>query len=212
MAHHPSLRQKAVELRATEGLTIDQIADRLALSRTTVYSWVRGMPIPRTPGQSDAQRRAARANSRRAAAQRRRAYDQGAAEFVDLAQDPTFCDFVCMYIGEGSKRSRNTVAIANSDPKVIVLGNRWITRFSRNPVTYWVQYHADQSLTELRTFWADLLDTTPDAIKLQRKSNSNNLSVRKWRSRYGVLTVCANDTMLRSRLQAWIDLVQKTWV
>jgi hypothetical protein len=117
-----------------------------------------------------------------------------------------------MYIGEGYKRNRNCVALANSDPKVIALAARWITSYSRNPVGSSVQYHADQNLSELRTFWSALLGVGTDAIKLQRKSNSNGLAGRKWRSRYGVLTVRAADTMLRARLQGWIDCVQESWV
>jgi hypothetical protein len=74
-----------------------------------------------------------------------------------------------------------------------------------------VQHHADQSLDELRIFWSDLLSIDPSAVKFQRKSNSNQLKGRRWRSRYGVLTVRTADTRFRARLQAWIDLVQSDW-
>lgn len=212
MAHHPSLRLKAIELRTHERLTIDVIAARLAIPRTTIYGWVRDIPIERihrgTPGQrkGNAKMQAAFARKRQAA------YREGLAEFEDLDAVPTFRDFVCMYIGEGYKRCRNTVSIANSDPAVVVLGARWIRRFARNPVWFQVQYHADQDVRELQRFWSESLGVVPDDIRLQRKSNSNGLSGRKWRSPYGVLTVGSNDTLLRARLQAWIDLVQESWV
>ena len=38
--HPPYLREKAREMRVEKKLTIDQIAERLALSRTTIYYWV----------------------------------------------------------------------------------------------------------------------------------------------------------------------------
>jgi hypothetical protein len=116
-----------------------------------------------------------------------------------------------MYIGEGYKRSRNDVALANSDPRVVSLANRWIKRLGGNKIRYAVQYHADQDLQELRRFWSELLGVTPDEINLQRKSNSNRLSGRSWRSVHGVLTVSMGDTLLRARLQAWIDLVSADW-
>ena len=212
MAHHPSLRLKAVELRVRERLTIDEIADRLALPRTTIYYWVKDIAIERTTRQTAAQVRATKRQSRRCRLLREAAYAEGVAEFEGLATDPTFRDFVCMYIGEGYKRNRNCVALANSDPKVIALANKWITSYSRNPVVYSVQFHADQNLTELQRFWSTLVGVEPDEIKLQRKSNSKGLAARKWRSRYGVLTVRASDTMLRARLQGWIDSVTKSWV
>jgi arylsulfatase A-like enzyme len=117
-----------------------------------------------------------------------------------------------MYIGEGSKRNRNAVAICNSDPNVMVLADRWIRRFTRNPIRYSIQYHADQDPDELRRMWADLLDIDADEIRLQRKSNSNQLTGRTWRSRYGVLTISTSDTYFRARLQAWIDRIIAEWL
>ena len=71
--------------------------------------------------------------------------------------------------------------------------------------------HADQDIVKLRTEWGHLLDVAPDRISLQRKSNSGNLSGRTWRSQYGVLTVTVSDTLLRARLQAWMDRVRASW-
>lgn len=46
MAHAAYIREKARSLRVERQLTIDQLAERLALSRSTVYYWVRDLPIP----------------------------------------------------------------------------------------------------------------------------------------------------------------------
>jgi hypothetical protein len=62
------------------------------------------------------------------------------------------------------------------------------------------------------SFWARLLGTVPDAIAVQRKSNSNGLAGRTWRSRHGVLTVRTSDTLFRARLQGWMDRIRETWV
>jgi hypothetical protein len=140
------------------------------------------------------------------------AYEEGWAEFDDLVEEPTFRDFVCTYIGEGYKRNRNTVALCNSSPKVIVLADYWIRRFAKNRVKYSIQYHADQDPADLRRFWGDFLHVDPDSIRVQRKSNSNQLKGRTWRSVHGVLTVSANDTLFRARLQAWMDRTFEEWL
>src|SRR4051794_9565631 len=103
VAHHPSLRAKAVELRQKENLTIDQLAERLALSRTTIYYWVRDLPIVRVYRSTPRQRKGNRAMQATFRRKREAAYEQGVAEFDDLSRMATFRDFVCMYIGEGYK-------------------------------------------------------------------------------------------------------------
>jgi hypothetical protein len=79
-------------------------------------------------------------------------------------------------------------------------------------VTFSVQYHADQNLREVTEFWSVHVGVSPDAIRLQRKSNSGELSGRQWRSEHGVLTVTADDTRLRARLQGWIDCLRDQWL
>jgi AcrR family transcriptional regulator len=199
-------------MRLERRMTIDEIAERLALSRTTVYAWVRDLRIERTVRQSAAQRRGTAAMQAKYAHLRAEAYAAGVAEWSERSRDPTFRDFVALYLAEGSKRAPNTVAIANSDPAVVVLGDRWLRRLSERRVAYWVQYHADQDLEALRSFWAATLGTDPAAIRLQRKSNSNQLAGRTWRSEHGVLTLAVHDTLLRARLQAWLDLIRASWV
>jgi hypothetical protein len=216
MAHAESLRNKARELRISKKLTIDELADRLALSRSTIYYWVRDLPIPGSGSGGEwpetARRKGTRAMQAKYRRLREEAYEEGRLSFADLATDPTFRDFVCLYIAEGYKRSRNRVSVGNSDAAVVVLADRWIRRFAQNPMRYAVQYHADQDLSELTAFWAHELRIEQGAIALQRKSNSNALTGRTWRSRYGVLTVSSNDTALRSRLEAWMDCLREAWI
>jgi hypothetical protein len=209
MTHPAYLRDKALKLRTARRMSIDEIALRLGLPKTTIYYWVRDLPLGRPRRHNNPPGNLAMQAKHRKL--REAAYAEGRGTFDRLCTEPTFRDFVCMYIGEGYKRNRNTVALGNSDPRVVKLAARWIRRFSRNPVTYYVQYHADQDLRELKGFWSNTLGVSLDDIHVQRKSNSNGLAARTWRSLHGVLTVRACDTLFRARLQGWIDRVEETW-
>ena len=142
---------------------------------------------------------------------REEAYREGLESFAALSADPTFRDFVCLYVAEGYKRSRNTVSIVNADPAVIRVAALWIDRFSERPISYAVSHHRDQDPAVLRRFWASLLVVPADSIACRRKSNSGELAGRTWRSEHGLLTIKAHDTRFRARLQAWIDCVKREW-
>jgi hypothetical protein len=213
---HPTyLREKARTLRIERSLTIDEIAERLALPRTTIFYWVRDLPIARRRRPPVIASRARAMGNRAMQAKYRlardAAYAEGRATFASLATDPTFRDFVCLYLAEGSKRRRNEVQVCNSDPAVVRVCDGWLRRVTSKPLHHSIQYHADQDLDALRSFWAGQLDIEPDAIRLQRKSNSNQLAGRTWRSVHGVLAVAVYDTLLRARLQGWMDCLRETW-
>jgi hypothetical protein len=205
-------REKARQMRTEKDLTIDEIAERLAISRQTIFHWVRDLPMRRARRSTPATRRRDQTNALRFKQRRDIAYEQGVEEFDELAREPTFRDFVSLYVGEGSKRNRNEVEICNSDPKVLVVCDYWLRRLTCRPVSYSLQYHADQDVDQLRRFWGQLLRVDPESIRLQRKSNSDQLAGRTWRSIHGVLSVRTCDTYLRARLQAWIDRLTEEWL
>ena len=215
MAHARYIREKAREMRVERNFTIDQIAERLALPRTTIYYWVRDLPITDAVRHSGAlqaaRRRGNRAMQKKYRLLREAAYREGMESFEELSADPTFRDFVCLYIAEGYKRSRHTANICNSDPAVMKVATQWLRRVTERPLSYSIQYHADQDVTELSLFWSELLDTDASAIRLHRKTNSGRLQRRTWRCRYGVLAVSVHDTLFRARLQAWIDCLRREW-
>jgi transcriptional regulator with XRE-family HTH domain len=208
------LKEKARKLRIDRGMTIDEIAERLALGRTTIYHWVCDLPIDRKPPSEwpqSAREAGTRAMQKKYRLLREAAYQHGVEEFDELDKDPGFREFVCMYIGEGYKRSRNRVAISNSDPAVMRLATWWLKRLTCRQLAFSIQFHADQNLEALRQFWSAELGIDPACIRFQRKSNSSQLNGRTWRSRYGVLTIACGDTYLRARLQAWIDHLEARW-
>jgi excisionase family DNA binding protein len=214
---HPDfLWRKARSLRKSHRLTIDELAERLDVSRSTIYYWVRDLPIPGSgpggPWPESARRKGSRAMQAKYRELREEAYADGRRSFSQLASDPTFRDFVCMYIGEGYKRDRNSVSLCNSDPSVVALADRWIRSLASNPVTYVLQYHADQDADGLISFWTERLACPSESIRLQRQSNSGQLAKRTWRCRHGVLAVCTGDTLLRARIEAWMDCVRESWI
>jgi hypothetical protein len=212
MAHkYDHLRAKAIALRVEHHMALGDIVERLKLPRTTVYTWIRELPIPPTEKQSAAQRRRSAANQARYAAQRKAAHDQGWQEAPGLLADPIFRDFVVLYMAEGSKTRRNDVAFVNSDPALVRLANRWIGHFTINKLSYQLQLHIDHNEADVMSYWAQQLDILPEMISVIRKSNSGHLAGRNFRSEHGLLSVRVGDTNLHMRLKAWMDYVKAQW-
>lgn len=123
-------------MRIEKKLTVDELAHQLNLPRTTIFYWVGDISIPTTAHQTKAARRAGEVTRRKHQRLRQTAYEQGRLEFAALATDSTFRDFVCMYVGEGYKRSPNVVQICNSDVTVMRLSKHWLGRFSQKPLVF----------------------------------------------------------------------------
>ncbi len=177
---------------------------------------MRDLPIPGSgPGggwPGDAQRLGTKAMQRTYKRRRDAAYQDGLASFDVLAAQPTFREFVALYIAEGYKRNRNCFAICNSNAVVMKLANRWMAQLTPKPLRYTIHFHEDQVGEALASYWASELGVPAARIALYRKSNSGRLSGRIWRCKYGVLTILAGDTYLRARLAAWIDRLERDWV
>lgn len=210
MAYPRYLRERAVQMRIEEKLSLDEIADRLALAKTTVYYWIRHIPLGRPRRENGHPGNVAMQRKYRLI--REEAYAKGRDEFERLARSGTFRDFVTLYIAEGYKRNRNCVSVANSDPVVMKICAYWMCRYSDRPLDCGLQYHADQDPERLRDFWAAELSVDPARIRLQRKTNSSQLRGRRWRCEHGVLAARVNDTAFRARLQGWIDGIKAQWL
>ncbi len=164
MAYPSYLRERAQELRTEKHLSLIEIAERLALPKTTVYYWIRDLPLGRPRRTTRGQRIGNRGMRKKYRLLREAAYNQGLDEYDELIKLPTFRDFVVLYIAEGYKRSRNTVSICNSDPAIVAMAAGWLRTLTYKPLGCSVQFHADQNLNELRQYWAAVLGIDGSAI------------------------------------------------
>ena len=79
MAYPPYVRARARELRIKNHLSLDELAEHLALPKTTIYYWIKDLPLGRDRRESPHNgTRAMQAKYRRL---REAAYEQGQAEY-----------------------------------------------------------------------------------------------------------------------------------
>jgi hypothetical protein len=213
MAHSNYLRRMARLLRVEQRLTVDQLASRLALPRSTVYYWVRDLPLGEREkeGVGVGERAGAGVGKRAGAIAGDAAYEDALRSFDDLAAQPTFRDFVCLYIVRGCTRERTRVTLSDSDAAVMRLANRWLLRLSDKSPLLSVRYEPGQSLTELRRFWGGIVGVQARTIRVHDTADLPGDRDAARRARHGVLTVSVEDVLLRTRLQAWICKTRDSW-
>lgn len=215
MRHLTHLRNKARELRAEHRLSLDEISARLNLPRTTVYYWIKDIPVTATrqsSKQSPQLRTGTHAMQARYAALRQAAYDAAHDDTYTLLQDRDIRDFIVLYLAEGYRKNRNVVSFVNSNPDMVRFAHICMRRLSTNPhFRYGFQYHADQEPETLTQFWAATLEIEVTMIKALPKTNSGQLKGRQFACKYGVFQIEVGDTLFRARLQALMDVVQEQW-
>jgi hypothetical protein len=208
----------ARSLRVEQQLTVDQLAARLSLPRSTIYYWVRDLPLHdgareraggpnflacRTAGQ--APRKLTRLHSDAA-------YEEGLATFAELSAQPTFRDFICIYLVQGEQRDRTRVALSNSDPAVMRLVSRWLRRLTDKAPFLLLRYDPEQSLSELRRFWSEATGTAPRAIRARGSAGAVPDEQAAPGPSHGLLTIGVDDTLLRARLQGWMRRARESWL
>jgi hypothetical protein len=197
----------ARSLRVEQQLTVDELAVRLSLPRSTIYYWVRDLPLRRgalSGGSAEASHKASRARSEAA-------YEEGLETFEELAAQPTFRDFICIYLVQGDQRDRTRVALTNSDPAVMRLVSCWIGRLTNKVPFLSLQYGPGQSLKDLRRFWSETTGTEPRAIRVRRSAAPEFDGRDVPDPPHGLLTVGVEDTLLRARLQGWMYRARESW-
>jgi hypothetical protein len=197
----------ARSLRVEQQLTVDELAARLSLPRSTIYYWVRDLPL--RGGAGDATQREAPAKGSRVRGEA--AYEEGLETFEELSAQPTFRDFVCIYLVQGEHRDRKRVALTNSDPAVMRLVSCWIARLTIKVPFLSLQYGPGQSLKDLRRFWSETTGAEPRAIRVRRFVAAESGEQAAPGSAHGLLTVGVEDALLRARLQGWMHRARESW-
>jgi transposase-like protein len=207
MAHSRYLRQMARSLRVEQQLTVDQLAARMTLPRSTIYYWVRDLPL--RDGARGGTHREAPAKVSRVLSEA--AYEEGLANFEELSAQPTFRDFVCIYLVQGEHRDRTRVALTNSDPAVMCLVSRWLRRLTDQAPFLSLRYGTGQSPKELRRFWGETTGTAPRAIRARGHSEGVLGEQLVPSPSHGLLTIGVDDALLRARLQGWMHRARESW-
>ncbi len=206
------LKEKALELRA-KNWTLSQICKALNVNKTTAYYWIRHTKrITNSPLQKKCLQTASRVNKNNAKNARDKAYNSQFVIAEYALQNKSTRDFVICYMCEGYRKTRNTVKICNSNPSIVKLSYNWMIANTTNKLRINLTYYEDHDIQQLLSFWCNLLEVEKSSIHFRLKINAGKLKGRNMCSQYGLISIVTHDTVLRSKLQALIDVINADWL
>ena len=139
-------QNEARRLRA-RGLTMNEIAEKLGVSKSSVSLWTRDVPFQPHLGRFGARSRGPNALQRRKQAEIERLRAEGVARIGRLSQKEFLVAGAALYAGEGAKTD-HSVKFTNSDPYLVGFFCCWLREF----------FEIDESRLRLRLYLHEGLD------------------------------------------------------
>jgi transcriptional regulator with XRE-family HTH domain len=181
-------REQARALRA-QGLTLNEIAARLDVSKSSLSLWVRDVafqPLPRVR----ARRRAPNALQHRKQAEIDRLLAEGRTRVGHLSEREFLVAGAALYAGEGSKGD-GSITFANSDPRMITFFCAWLRHFfeideSRLRVRLYL--HQGLDLHASTAYWSALTGI-PEGQFLKPYRAVPDASIRRAKHVHGCVSV-----------------------
>jgi len=209
MKKYEHIRIKARKLRQQKK-SIDEISNNLHLPRTTIYYWVKDIPLNREVKINV--KKAAAANKKKWELIRNDWYQTMYKNATEVLENRIIRDFIVMYMAEGYKRNRNAVGVCNSDPKIIAFCCKALRILSDHPFYCEVTSYPDLETEKLKHFWGNITGLPLEEIRIYLKQAAGNLKGRNHRLEYGTAAIRMGNTKLKMEINALIDYTKETWI
>ena len=162
------LREEVVRLRINEELSYSEIQKKFAIPKSTLSYWLKDMPLSkerisylRAKGRKNAEPRIEEfRNSMRLKKEKEdhRVYKKYIKEFEKIADSENifFIAGLMIYLGEGNKKNKNRVNIANTDVETINFFLKWIVHFldvSKKDIRIQLHLYEDMKIEKEQDFW-----------------------------------------------------------
>ncbi len=132
---------------------------------------------------------------------------------VDLSSDPEKMKLlglgIGLYWGEGTKASKGSIRLGNTDPKLIKTFIEFLEKIfhiKRDKLKFGLQLFTDITINEALDFWTKKLNIQRSQINKPVITKSGSLGTYRKKSQYGVLTVMYHNKKLRDILMGLLPM------
>lgn len=130
-------------------------------------------------------------------------------EFKVLRKNPLFVSAISLYWGEGDKTSKYNCRLTNTDPKMILIFQRFLTEIcgiDEKKIKYWLLLYPDLDEVACKSYWIENAKISSNSftksIFIKGKHKTKKVS-------YGVGTVVYSGRYLKEKLLVWNRLLSE---
>lgn len=201
------------------GDSYKMISEKLGLSKSTLSNWLSRVPFKPN---AEVIRRVHEATLKSGLHKRKLKFDsiekagkQAKTDIGRLSNRDLFMLGIGLYLGEGEKSHEN-IRIANSDPKIIKLGVKWLYNhcgIKRDNLKAFIHLYPDSNIDAALSFWSRITNIPISQFgKVVIDTRENKSKLRKRKLPYGTLHLKTKSNgnpnlgvYLHRRIMAWID-------
>ncbi len=221
------LRQKALKLRTKNRLSYGDIQKRLNVSKSTLSYWLREHPL----SEAEIVRLRRRAWLRGEASRERfinamrekreqleqEIYHKQIKRLANLKKESFFVAGLMLYLGEGDKRNRVRVGLANTDPAIIQFFVKWLKEFlgvDKEKIRVELHLYENMNIEAERMFWKKITGLPKEQFyKTQIRKLQKNSFTYKESHRHGTCSIIVTNVEKKRKImmaiKAFLDLYQK---
>lgn len=201
MAISENIQNKIVKLYVKERLSAMQIAEKLAVSSSTVCYWLRKKNVEkRSISEAVTDLYLTKFNKK----------PFELKKVVSKFDNELKASGVMLYWGEGAKTG-NTVKFANSDPEMIKVFLNFLRRICgihEDRLKALMHIYPDQNENELKAFWSKIA-SIPINRFYRSHVHEGKIGTYKNKSHWGTIAINYPDKKLLKVLLSWIDQYKK---
>ncbi len=203
-----------------QGRSIKEIEKLIGIRRSSISVWVRDISL--TAAQK--RRLAGRGHSLEVTERRRQSrlsnetrsrtmfLHEGFRDIETVKEIDLLMLGIGLYWGEGSKTSRGSIALSNTDPRIIQIHVLFLTsvfKFPMSKIHAHVGLHSHLSIEKAEHYWSKISGIPLRQFQKTSMQRSKSGKGERDRLPFGTFTVGVYDTTARIRLEGWIQAVYK---
>lgn len=218
MVRNEEKYQQAVQFRK-RGFTYSEIAKIVDVVPSTVSAWLAKKPFSKKIAKENTLR-ANKENKKRLSLinkartterlkQYRAAEQSAETEYKHYKTNPLFVAGLMLYVGEGDNKDKRLIRIANSRTDVHKIFIRFLVEYlgvAKETIRFWVLLYPDLDQSACEKYWCKALKLPKEQLyKTQIIAGKS----KKRTLQYGVGNTIIGNTVLKHKLNRWIELAAK---